>query len=205
MHQSRSLLLLILVLCAAPMPIRAEPPQRNHDVTVDDYFTLATPFDAILSPDGSYAAYTEGRWQQSTDDRKTDLWLVETKTHKAHRLTADRANDRSPQWSPDGRTVYFLGNRKHEGEKRPPYDGTAQVWRINRDGGTPAAVTRVDGGVSLFRLARNGAADRRRTSGGRLARIEGSLQGRGLCARQQQGVTRLEARFGELARRGRGG
>jgi dipeptidyl aminopeptidase/acylaminoacyl peptidase len=157
MQRSQSLVIFILVLGAALAPARAEPPPRTHDITTDDYFTLATPFGIALSPDGKYAAYTEGRWQQSTDDRKTDLWVVETKTARSRRLTADRANDRSPRWSADGRTLYFLGNRKRDGEKQPPYDGTTQVWRINRDGGSPSAVTRVEGGVSLFGLAQSGA------------------------------------------------
>jgi dipeptidyl aminopeptidase/acylaminoacyl peptidase len=157
MQRSRGLLALVLVVCAATASAHAEPPQRTHDITVDDYFTLATPFNVALSPDGKYAAYSEGRWQQSTDDRKTDLWVVETKSKRTRRLTSDRANDRSPQWSADGRTVYFLGNRKREGEKRPPYDGTTQVWRINRESGGPSPVTRVESGVNLFGLAHNGA------------------------------------------------
>src|SRR5437899_1800853 len=84
--------------------------------------------------------------QWPTDDRKTDLWIVPTEG-SAQRLTSERANDRSPQWDPDGQLIYFLGNRKREGEKRPPYDGKTQVWRIPVTGGTPEAVTRVEGGV----------------------------------------------------------
>jgi dipeptidyl aminopeptidase/acylaminoacyl peptidase len=135
---------------------RAGAPKRDHDITVDDYFSLATIFDCVISPDGQRVAYTEGRWQQSTDDRKTDLWVVETKGGPAKRLTGDRADDRSPQWTPDGRTIYFLGKRQRESEKRPPYDGKAQVWRIGIDGGEPSAVTKVGGGVLRFQLARDG-------------------------------------------------
>jgi dipeptidyl aminopeptidase/acylaminoacyl peptidase len=143
-----------LVLAA---PARAQAPERNHDITVDDYFTQADLFAVALSPDGEHIAYTEGRWQKSTDDRKADLWVVECKSGKARKLTFDRASDRAPQWAADSRHIYFLGNRKREGEKRPPYDGKAQVWRIGIGGGEPQAVTRVEGGVDQFTLARDAA------------------------------------------------
>jgi dipeptidyl aminopeptidase/acylaminoacyl peptidase len=139
-------------------PARAEAPKRGHDITVDDYFSLATPFECAIAPDGRHVAYTEGRWQQSTDDRKSDLWVVPTAGGPARRLTADRANDRAPQWAPDGRQVYFLGNRRREGEKQPPYDGKTQVWKVHVEGGEPSAVTRVEGGVNAFRVGRDGKA-----------------------------------------------
>jgi dipeptidyl aminopeptidase/acylaminoacyl peptidase len=152
----RRLLFAVLLLPLSVAAGRAEAPKRDHDITVNDYFSLATIFDCVISPDGQRVAYTEGRWQESTDDRKTDLWVVETKGGPAKRLTGDRADDRSPQWSPDGKTVYFLGKRRREGEKRPPYDGKAQVWKIGIDGGEPSAVTKVEGGVVRFQLAHDG-------------------------------------------------
>src|SRR5215475_6199473 len=94
-------LLFATLLLALPAAGRAEAPKRDHDITVEDYFSLATIFDCVISPDGQRVAYTEGRWQQSSDDRKTDLWVVETKGGPARRLTGDRADDRSPQWAPD--------------------------------------------------------------------------------------------------------
>jgi dipeptidyl aminopeptidase/acylaminoacyl peptidase len=146
----------VVLLLIAVTSVRADAPQRTHDVTVDDYFTQADLFQIALSPDGKYVAYTEGRWQPSTDDRKTDLWVVECKTGTARRLTFDRASDRSPQWSPDSRQIYFAGNRRHEGEKRPPYNGKTQVWRIPVEGGQPFAVTRFEDGIETFHLSRDG-------------------------------------------------
>ena len=112
---------------------QAQEQPRTHDVTIDDYFTQADIFQIALSPKLNAVAYTEGRWQKATDDRKSDLWIASA-DNPARRLTSDRANDRSPQWDPDGRLIYFLGNRKREGDKRPPYDGKTQVWRIPASG-----------------------------------------------------------------------
>jgi dipeptidyl aminopeptidase/acylaminoacyl peptidase len=154
MHRCRLAAIAFCLGLALTAPARAQAPARTHDITVDDYFTQADLFSVALAPDGQHVAYTEGRWQKSTDDRKTDLWVVRCKDGQARRLTFDRSSDRAPQWDGASRHIYFLGNRKREGEKQPPYDGKTQVWRISFDGGTPQAVTRVEGGVDMFALAR---------------------------------------------------
>src|SRR3954447_4235230 len=143
----------LFVLLAVALPAAAEP-VRDHDITVDDYATLATITELAVSPDGKHVAYCEARWDVADDSRKTDLWVVATDGKgKPTRLTGDRANDRHPKWSADGKAVYVLGNRKREAEKKPPYDGTAQVWRVAVDGGEPRAVTRVGGGVAEYDYA----------------------------------------------------
>src|SRR4051812_12726994 len=79
--------------------------QRTHDVTIDDYFTLASPLEIAAGPDGKRVAYTDARWQKSTNDRKAELWV--TDGSRSRRLTFDRAGVRSPQWAADGRHIYF--------------------------------------------------------------------------------------------------
>ncbi len=151
----RRLLIALIALAAVADPVAAQEKVGRSPITIDDYFTQADIFQIALSPKLNAVAYTEGRWLQATDDRKSDLWIAST-DGPARRLTADRANDRAPQWDADGRLIYFLGNRKREGDKRPPYDGKTQVWRIPASGGIPEAATRVDGGVDAFALARDG-------------------------------------------------
>ncbi|MBI3823686.1 MAG: S9 family peptidase [Planctomycetes bacterium] len=122
-------------------------------ITIDDYFTQADLFGIAYSP--NHVAYSEGRWRESSDDRKTDLWIAPTSGGKPRRLTADRAGDRAPQFA--GGTLYFLGNRKRDGEKHPPYDGKTQVWTVSLEGqGTPRAVTRVEGGIEAYEISRDG-------------------------------------------------
>src|SRR4051812_27139246 len=73
-HMSR-LPAVLVVLCFAVRSF-AETPARTHDVTVDDYFTLAAVTEVAVSRDGSCIAYTDSRWQKSTNDRKSDLWIL---------------------------------------------------------------------------------------------------------------------------------
>jgi dipeptidyl aminopeptidase/acylaminoacyl peptidase len=146
---SRTLfLLLTLALPAFAQPI------RDHAITVDDYATIATITELAVSPDGKHVAYCEARWDTADDSRKTDLWVVATDGKgKPTRLTGERANDRHPKWSHDGKAIYVLGNRKHDGETKPPYDSKSQVWRVPLDGGEPRAVTRVESGIVEYDYA----------------------------------------------------
>jgi hypothetical protein len=134
----------------------------KRTITVDDYFTQADIFELAIGVQNR-VVYTEGRWQKSTDDRKADLWI--TGVDKSRRLTFDRASYRSPQWGPGvegikggtlaGTVVYVLANRKREGEKKPPFDGKTQVWRIlpaGLAGSDPQPVTQVEGGVEAFEV-----------------------------------------------------
>ncbi len=146
-------LFVAVVLALSPVAFAQEVP-RTHDVVPDDYFTLNTITEIAVSPDGKLVAYCLGTWDKAEDNRKTDLWVVPTDGKgKPTRLTFDRANDRHPKWSADGRSIYFLGNRKRAAETKAPFDGTAQVWRIDAAGGEPKAVTREAGGVSGYDYA----------------------------------------------------
>lgn len=142
--------LLVLLLVVSPA-LADTKPARDHDITLDDYATLASITDLAVSPDGKHVAYCESRWDTADDTQKADLWVVRTDgSGKPTRLSGDRANDRKPKWAADGKAVYVLANRKREAETKPPYNGSTQVWRVPLDGGDPRAVTRVDGGVTGF-------------------------------------------------------
>ena len=142
-----------LVLFLVALPAFAQP-ARTHDITLEDYGTLATIRELAVSPDGLFVAYTEARWDKGDDLQKTDLWVArlspENRSAQAIRLTGDRANDRRIRWSPQGGFIYFLGNRKRAGETEPPYDGSTQVWIVEVANGQLKPITRVKGGVSSY-------------------------------------------------------
>ena len=153
MRSKPTILLLLGVLIACYTDVRAQAPAAKRAITIDDYFTQADLFQVAYAP--KWIAYTEGRWQESTDDRKADLWIVPTTGGPSKRLTADRCSARAPQWA--GTTLYYLANHKREAEKRPPHDGKAQVWRIDpANPGSREAVTRVDAGIEAYEVSRNG-------------------------------------------------
>src|SRR5262245_24548713 len=94
--------LLIIILAT-----RADAQPRKA-ITPDDYFTLKTVTELAVSPDGKQVAYALATWDTKADNRRTDLWVVSTDGKgKPKQLTSERANDRHPKWSADGKTIYF--------------------------------------------------------------------------------------------------
>ncbi len=142
-------------LLLVPLAGRAQTPERTHEITVDDYLTVNLITDCATSPDGKHVAYTELRWAEHDEARATHLWVVNTETQRPQRLTFEQVSHESPQWAPDGQHLYFMTKRKH-GDKKPPYDGTKQVWMMSTHPEEPFPVTRVKGGVEAYQLSQDG-------------------------------------------------
>jgi dipeptidyl aminopeptidase/acylaminoacyl peptidase len=51
-----------------------------------------------------------------TYDRVGHLWLVDVSTGAASRLTDGRVSDTEPAWSPDGRLIAFVANRRRDAD-----------------------------------------------------------------------------------------
>jgi dipeptidyl aminopeptidase/acylaminoacyl peptidase len=144
---------LICSLLTAPL---TSAQQRTHQITADDYFTIATITAVEFSPDGRNIAYTEQRWDEPLDRRNTDLWLVDALHREPTRLTFDPATEGNPQWSPDGQWLYFSADYEHANADTPPNDGSTQVWRIRPDGGSLTAVTREADGIDQYEISGDG-------------------------------------------------
>lgn len=135
----RRLLPLVVLLVAGRLA--AAPPERTHDITPADYASVNTITEIALSPDGKQVAYTLATWDVKGDKRTTDLWVVDTDGKgKPKQLTTDRANDRHPKWSADGKAIYVLANRKKDNDKK----GVTRVWKIWLDGKMPPVSASAD-------------------------------------------------------------
>jgi dipeptidyl aminopeptidase/acylaminoacyl peptidase len=144
-----------LLLICLPFTAIADPTKRA--IEVDDHFSIAGVGDIAISPDGKQVAYAEARWQESTEDRKSDLWLVPIEGGPPTRITFDRGNYGALRWSPDGQFLYFV-NSKRRGNEKLPYDGSTQIWRLKIGESEPVAVTSVAGGIDNFDLAADGSS-----------------------------------------------
>src|SRR6266545_1412358 len=123
--------------------------ERTHDIVPADYASVNTITEIALSPDGKQVAYCLATWDKKSDKRSTDLWVVDTDGKgKPKQLTSDRASDRRPRWSADGKAIYVLANRKTKDDEKPK----TQVWKVPLDG-KPEAITNVEGGVVGFDYA----------------------------------------------------
>ncbi|MFZ5433027.1 MAG: hypothetical protein ACOZB3_04555, partial [Calditrichota bacterium] len=77
-HRTALSATLLILFCFAG-PAFAQAPVRDHDITVEDYFTQGFIQDCAISPDGQYVAFTDLRWDLDADTRHTDIWIVHTK------------------------------------------------------------------------------------------------------------------------------
>ena len=120
---------------AAGVGAQGTPAQQGmaQPFTVEDMVRLKRVSDPQVSPDGRYVAYVVRETDIEANRGRTDLWLLDLtqKNAQPERLTTDPANDSSPRWAPDSRTIYFLSAR----------GGSQQVWRIRTDGGEATRVT----------------------------------------------------------------
>ena len=85
----------------------------NAPFTVEDLVLLKRITDPQLSPDGRQVAFVQRETDLDANKGRTSLWLLDLTpgTAQPRRLTDVRANDSSPRWSPDSRTLYFLSTR----------------------------------------------------------------------------------------------
>src|SRR6516164_1669432 len=87
----------------------------------------ATESRPLYSPDGRFLAFTSNRTGNG------DVYLLTFATGELKRLTSDDSNELVEGWSPDSRWIYFSS---------PARDiGTSDIYRVNRDGGTPMIVS----------------------------------------------------------------
>jgi dipeptidyl aminopeptidase/acylaminoacyl peptidase len=113
---------------AAPLGLLAKEP-----FTVNDLVRVKRITDLQASPDGRYVAYMLRETDMEANKGQNDIWLLDLteKNPQPRALTRDPANDSSPRWAPDSRTIYFLSARS----------GTTQVWRLPVTGGEPTRVS----------------------------------------------------------------
>ena len=121
-------------------------------LSLDDIFAIERVTDARISPDGARVAFTvtreftEGEHATPT----SGVWVVPFDGQQPPRLfTASIHADRSPRWSPDGKSLAFLSDREKA--------DTVQVYIMPADGGEARKLTSAKAGVSDFAWSPDGA------------------------------------------------
>jgi dipeptidyl aminopeptidase/acylaminoacyl peptidase len=108
----------------------------------DDLYRLRIATEPRLAPDGRSAVVTLQTVAPGYDGYRQALWLVPIAPRGAARqLTLGARNDRHPRFSPDGRILAFISDRRSIVEEEPgapdakDREDAAQVHLLPLDGG----------------------------------------------------------------------
>lgn len=123
--------------------------ETKQPFSIEDLVRLKRVSEPAVSPDGKSVVFVLRETDMEANRGRQDLWLLDLQTKDAQprRLTSHAENDNAPQWSNDGRHVYFLSSRQ----------GTTQVWRLPIASSEAEQVTDLPIGVGSFRLSPDGA------------------------------------------------
>lgn len=129
----------------------------------DDLYRLRVPTDVRLAPDGSLAVMTVQTVAPTKDGYRHALWAVPTDgtdatdaEAEARRLTIGARHDRHARFSPDGRTLAFLSDRRLHVEEEPAAgdakqrEDADQVHLLPLDGGEARRLTDLPRGVDDY-------------------------------------------------------
>jgi dipeptidyl aminopeptidase/acylaminoacyl peptidase len=129
-----SLRLLSIPALILALPVAASP---KRAFAIEDLYRLKGVQHLALSPDGSKLAFEVSSQDLKAATRNTQIWMLDTVTGATKQLTFSGKADTAPQWSKDGKTLYFLSSRA-EG---------SQLWALDLAGGEARKVTAFEAGV----------------------------------------------------------
>jgi len=133
----------------------SRPPQP------EDLYRFRIPTDPNLSPDGELVAFTIQTAAPVRDGYRHAIWLAPVDGSAPPRqVTLGVRSDTHPRFSPDGRTLAFLSDRRPVTEEEPDApkdreDGT-QVHLLPLDAGEARRLTDLPRGVDGFAFSPDG-------------------------------------------------
>src|SRR5713226_521070 len=116
--QKAAVVIVFVVSCALFVEAQTKP-----KLTLDEFFNSVS-FSAVeLSPDGNSVVIGTERADWDQQIFRSDLWLYrdDAKGGSLIQLTQS-GHDSNPKWSPDGRWIAFLSERKTTAEKASDSD-----------------------------------------------------------------------------------
>ena len=151
-----SCVVLIVVTCALTLIAQSKP-----KLTLDEFFNAVDFKSLEISPDGNSIVIATARADWDQQIFRSDLWLYhdDGKAGSLIQLTQS-GHDSEPKWSPDGRWIAFLSERKPSTDKAGDSDSdsdseskdepAAQVYLISPNGGEAFPVTQGEEDVHTF-------------------------------------------------------
>ncbi len=122
-------------------------PAVAKGLAIEDMLAMERVSGPAVAPDGRQVAFVVRETDYDANKGRFDIWIANTDGSSVHRMTTSPDADTDPQWSSDGKWLYFSSTRS----------GSSQIWRIDPRGGEAQQVTKLPvdvGGYKLFADAR---------------------------------------------------
>ncbi len=146
MRPSKAVLLVFSLLS-----VRITFAENKPKLTLDEFFNSVSFSSIKLSPDGNAVVIGTERADWDRQIFSKDLWLYRGDTASGSLIQLTQSgHDTDPQWSPDGKWIAFLSDRKTESDATDESEvdsdkkdeGVGQIYLIDPNGGEAFAVTR---------------------------------------------------------------
>ena len=129
--------------------------QSPRAMTVDDALDTTTLGNAVISPDGRLALYSQTKPDWDDNKRETEVYMVPTDGGDAWRYLGDDGGS-AFAFSPDGRYLAFLrAAKKKDGgssssKSKAGNDASTQLWWMRVAGGEAVQLTEHDTSIQSF-------------------------------------------------------
>jgi dipeptidyl aminopeptidase/acylaminoacyl peptidase len=145
---------LSLIVCCSALCAAA---QSKPKLTLDEFFNSVDFPSVELSPDGNSVVIAAERADWDQQVFRTDLFLYRDGNGGSLIQLTQSGHDTEPQWSPDGRWIAFLSERKSSTDKdddsaddKDSGKDESQLYLISPNGGEAFPVTQGDEEVHTF-------------------------------------------------------
>ncbi len=149
----RTLLALAFCIFASIFAVSADKPP----ITLEEYMNAVSFRGIRISPDGRAVVIATSRPDWEQDYFRRDLWLYRDGPNSGQLVQLTQSgHDSDPEWSPDGRWIAFLSDRKpadkksKEEEKEEP---KTHLYLMSAEGGEAFPITEGEEAVHAFAWA----------------------------------------------------
>src|SRR5579859_2067629 len=145
-----------VVIAIVLLFVLAAVSQSKPKLSLDDFFNSVSFHALEISPDGNSVVIgtTRADWDQQIF--RADLWLFQDDSKGGSLIQLTQSgHDTDPQWSPDGKWVAFLSERKSSSGKSDDSDSdskddVSQIYLISPHGGEAIQLTEGEEDVHTF-------------------------------------------------------
>jgi len=123
-------------------------PTKKRRITAEDLYNFELISGMEISPSGDHIVYAQQRIDPKTEKKYSDLWIIATADGQTRQFTFGDHTDRAPFWSPDGKQIAFLSNRKDEKQ--------FQLYLLPFKGGEARPLTDLKGSFGSFEWSPDG-------------------------------------------------